>query len=75
MRETREGEGEGRIYIQRTFDLTELDDLSQEREGEEGVGMGKRRKESEATTASWKEEASRGSSQEVLVRDPPGVGF
>lgn len=66
MRETQEGEG--RIYVQRTFDLTELDVLSQERDGEESVGMGKKRKESEATTALT--EGSRGSSQEVLVRDP-----
>lgn len=61
-------EGEGRIYVQRTFDLTELDVLSRERDGEESVGMGKERKESEATIALT--EGSRGSSQEVLVRDP-----
>jgi hypothetical protein len=65
-------EGEGRIYVQRTFDLTELDDLSQGRGEEEGAGVGKERKKSEATTA-WTE-ASRESSQEVLVRDP-GLGI
>jgi hypothetical protein len=65
-------EGEGRIYVQRTLDLTELDDLSQGRGEEEGVGVGKERKQSEAMTV-WTE-ASRGSSQEVLVRDP-GLGI
>jgi hypothetical protein len=65
-------EGEGRIYVQRTFELTELDDLSRGRGEEEGVGVGKERKKSEVTTA-WTE-ASRESSQEVLVRDP-GLGI
>ena len=65
-------EGESRIYVQSTFDLTELDDLSQGRDEEEGIGVGKERKQSEAMTA-WTE-ASRGSSQEVLVGDP-GLGI
>jgi hypothetical protein len=65
-------EGESRIYVQSTFDLTELDDLSQGRGQAEGVGVGKERKQSEATTV-WIE-TSRGSSQEVLVSDP-GLGI
>ncbi|KAH6671991.1 hypothetical protein B0J14DRAFT_669496 [Halenospora varia] len=70
MREMREGEGG--IYVQRAFDLTELDVLSRERGKEEGIGTGKKWKQSEATTA-WTE-VSRRSSQRVLVRDP-GVGI
>ena len=61
-------EEEGSIYVRRTFDLTELDVLSRERGEEEGIRSGKKRKQSETTTA-WTQ-ASRRSSQEVLVRDP-----
>jgi hypothetical protein len=53
------GKRDSRIYVQRSFVVTAL-------EGEEVEGTGER-KASERPTMAW--EASRGSSQEVLVRE------
>jgi hypothetical protein len=58
---------DGNIYIQRSFDVTELDTLEGNTTKIEGGEP--ERKQSEV----WTEE-SRGSSQEVLVRDfGPGI--
>jgi hypothetical protein len=59
---------DSRIYVQRSFDVTEMEVLQSESEAGKPVGVENERKQSQAT-AVWTEE-SRGSSQEVLVRDP-----
>ncbi len=60
---------DSRIYVQRTFDVTELEVLQNQSEGaKQGGPMGIENTRTETATA-WIE-GSRGSSQEVLVRDP-----
>jgi len=59
---------DSKIYVQRSFDLTELDVLPTESE-RETMRTVNERKESETPTAWTDGKASRGSSQEVLVRE------
>lgn len=63
---------DNKIYVQRSFDVTELDVL-QNGDERETVRTVKERKQSETPTAWTETEASRGSSQEVLVRESEPV--
>lgn len=68
-----ESDSDRRIYVERSFDVTEMDTLGdggkKEQKGEGPERKGPERKPSEVWT-----EGSRGSSQEILVRDfEPGI--
>jgi hypothetical protein len=58
------------IYVQRSFDVTGLGGLPNESKGEMQVGaVGMENTKSRASAAVWIQ-ASRGESEEILVRDP-----